>query len=91
MLEPILTSQGLKMGSVDDMIAGVMRVACDESVYGRAVAIAAGENAGDRNFDLEDDFVGYDAGRETRERILDDTIGGLQNMGEENAWRIVTK
>lgn len=84
-LEPLLTAKGLRMGSVDDVVAGVLRLACDETIFGRAIAIAASEkDDGDKNFDLDDDWEGLDAGRETRGKIIDGTIGGLQNL--EYRW-----
>ena len=52
-----LTAIGIEFGKVEDVVAGVVRLACDESISGRAIAIAAGKNeAGDRNFDLNDDW-----------------------------------
>lgn len=42
-VEPALTAMGIEFGAVEDVVAGIMRVACDESIYGRTVAIAAGK------------------------------------------------
>ncbi|KAF2730902.1 NAD(P)-binding protein [Polyplosphaeria fusca] len=78
-IQPILESMGIALGEVADVVAGVMRCACDESIEGRALAIAPGkESAGDRNFDLCDDWEGVEGGRELTEHIADGTIKGLE-------------
>lgn len=80
--EPGLLAMGISLGEIEDVSAGVMRLACDESISGRAIAIAAREKvAGDRNFDLGDDWEGLDAGRETLGKIRDGTLYGLELVG----------
>jgi NAD(P)-dependent dehydrogenase (short-subunit alcohol dehydrogenase family) len=81
-IEPRIQAMGISLGEIEDVTAGVMRVACDETISGRAIAIAAREKeAGDRNFDLEDDWEGLDGGRELLGRIRDGTLGGLELVG----------
>jgi 5'-hydroxyaverantin dehydrogenase len=83
-IEPGLQSMGISLGEVEDVTAGVMRLACDETISGRAIAIAArGKEVGDRNFDLEDDWEGLDGGRELLGRIRDGTLEGLELVGIE--------
>ncbi|KAF2795438.1 NAD(P)-binding protein [Melanomma pulvis-pyrius CBS 109.77] len=81
-IEPGLLAMGISLGEIEDVTAGVMRLACDESISGRAIAIAAREKmAGDRNFDLGDDWEGLDAGRETLDKIRDGTLHSLELVG----------
>lgn len=81
-MESTLLSMGISLGEIEDVSAGVMRLACDETVSGRAIAIAARERvAGDRNFDLKDDWEGLDGGREVLEKITDGTLAGLELVG----------
>ncbi|KAH7118730.1 hypothetical protein B0J11DRAFT_535131 [Dendryphion nanum] len=83
-VKPLLDRRGVQMGEVEDAVAGVLRVACDETVYGRAVVIASKDEEGkDRNFDFDDDWEGCDAGREVLGKIVDGTLGGLQGLGVE--------
>ncbi|KAF2273895.1 NAD(P)-binding protein, partial [Westerdykella ornata] len=37
-IDSALEKRGIKLGTVDDVVAGVMRAACDEEVSGRAIA-----------------------------------------------------
>ncbi|KAF2195824.1 NAD(P)-binding protein [Zopfia rhizophila CBS 207.26] len=83
--EGVVTGMGIEFGEVDDVVAGVMRVVCDESASGRAVAIAKSENvAGDRNFDVCDDWEGLDAGPQVLRKIRDGTVRGLELVGRES-------
>lgn len=79
-----LTSMGIELGEVEDVAAGVMRAACDEDIQGRAIAIAVrseGGVAGDRNFDLGDDWGGLDAGKAVVESLRNGPIKGLELVG----------
>jgi 5'-hydroxyaverantin dehydrogenase len=81
-MEPTLLSIGIELGEVEDVSAGVMRLACDETISGRAIVIAAREKvAGDRNFDLQDDWEGLDGGREVLGKIMDGTLRSLELVG----------
>ncbi|KAF2711578.1 NAD(P)-binding protein, partial [Pleomassaria siparia CBS 279.74] len=74
-LEPVLLAHGIALGEIEDVVAGVMRLACDENITGRAIAIAARGNVpGDRNFDLGDDWEGFNAGKATLENLRNGTI-----------------
>jgi hypothetical protein len=73
---------GISMGEIEDVTAGVMRLACDETIEGRAIATVAREKeAGDKNFDLGDDWEGLDAGTSALGKIRDGTIWGLEMVG----------
>lgn len=81
-MEPALLSIGISLGEVEDVSAGVMRLACDETISGRAIVIPAREKmVGDRNFDLKDDWAGLDGGRESLGKIMDGTLRGLELVG----------
>lgn len=81
-VESILLSMGIELGEIEDVVAGVMRVACDEEVSGRAVATVSRDKiAGDRNFDLCDDWEGLDAGTEVLGKIRNETIKNLHLVG----------
>jgi 5'-hydroxyaverantin dehydrogenase len=87
-IEPALKKRGFEMGTVQDVVAGVMRVACDEDICARAIAIAAGKHvAGDRNFDLCDDWEGFDGGKEMLENIRDSTLPHLETLAVEYSMR----
>ncbi|KAF2263951.1 hypothetical protein CC78DRAFT_544485 [Lojkania enalia] len=74
---------GIMLGELQGVAAGIMRVSSNESIYGRAVAIAAGEKVpGDRNFDLCSDWEGEDVGREILGHRNDGVISGLQLVGQ---------
>jgi 5'-hydroxyaverantin dehydrogenase len=82
-IQPVLRKSGFDIATVEDVVAGIMRAACDEEVSGRAIAIAAGKStAGDSNFDLRDDFDGLDAGQVMKDKISDGTYGGMQHLGK---------
>ncbi|KAF2877742.1 hypothetical protein BDV95DRAFT_444622, partial [Massariosphaeria phaeospora] len=71
-IESSVLGSGGKLGEVEDVVAGVLRVATDEGISGRALAVAKGEDrAGDRNFDLGDDFEGGGGGVEVPRRMRD--------------------
>ncbi|KAF2661709.1 NAD(P)-binding protein [Lophiostoma macrostomum CBS 122681] len=75
---------GIELGEVEDVAVGVMRVACDEEITGRAIAIASrsqGGVAGDRNYDLGDDWEGSDGGKAALESLLNGSIKGLELVG----------
>jgi 5'-hydroxyaverantin dehydrogenase len=79
--QPVLESMGITLGEIPDVVAGVMRCACDESIEGRAIAIGvAKKSAGDGNFDLCDDWEGFEGGRELISHIQDGTIKGLETV-----------
>lgn len=77
-----LTANGVRMGEIEDVVAGVVRVACDESVFGRAIGCAGKEKvAGDRNFDLRDDWEGADGGVEVLRSVREGEWAGLEKIG----------
>ncbi|PSN61462.1 NAD(P)-binding protein [Corynespora cassiicola Philippines] len=81
-IEPGLRAMDIEMGEVADVVAAVVRVACDDAVRGRAVAVCKGVGEpGDRNFDLGDDWEGGDGGREVLEGILEGRLRGLEGVG----------
>ncbi|KAF2011940.1 NAD(P)-binding protein [Aaosphaeria arxii CBS 175.79] len=83
---PGLKAKGQGVGEVDDVVGGILRVACDEAIYGRAVAIPVRrEVAGDRNFDLGDDWEGRDAGPGLVEGIVNGGLEGLQLLSHSSA------
>lgn len=55
----MVQSIGVKVGTVEDVVKGVLRLACDEGIEGRSVCIAPEG----RSFDMEDDPVGADGGK----------------------------
>ncbi|KAF2088657.1 NAD(P)-binding protein [Saccharata proteae CBS 121410] len=71
-LETELTSMGVKMVDVGDVVDAVMRIACDDGIVGRAIAVVA-----EGNFDICDDPEGFDGGREIRRRVQDGPLFGL--------------
>jgi 5'-hydroxyaverantin dehydrogenase len=74
-----LRKSGIEIATVGDVVASVMRAACDEEISGRAICIGPGKNTpGDSNFDLCDDWNGLDAGRVLQEKIKDGTFGGMK-------------
>lgn len=84
-----LSKAGIAMGTVGDVVAGVMRCACDEGVSGRAVAIAAGRGEeGDQNFDLGDEIEEGDGGRVLLERVKAGVLGNIHLLaGDDSARR----
>ncbi|KAF2115309.1 hypothetical protein BDV96DRAFT_646322 [Lophiotrema nucula] len=79
-----LGGYGIAMGEVEDVVAGIMRASCDDSIRGRAIAIAARDKVpGDKNFDICDDWEGLDGGREVLGKVRDSTIWGLEIVGNE--------
>jgi 5'-hydroxyaverantin dehydrogenase len=69
---------GITLGEVEDVVAGVIRIACDDTIEGRAVATVTRDKVpGDRNFDLQDDYEGYDSGRELLNKIVDGTLNNI--------------
>ncbi|ORY15947.1 hypothetical protein BCR34DRAFT_597993 [Clohesyomyces aquaticus] len=82
----MLESLGITLGEIGDVVAGVMRVACDEEVSGRAIATVKGKSeTGDRNFDLGDDWIG-----EGQDKLLEEArsgsligVGKMGRMGYE--------
>jgi 5'-hydroxyaverantin dehydrogenase len=89
-----LEEAGMEVGEVGDAVEGVLRVVCDEEVYGRALAICKGEKrAGDRNFDLGDDWAGGDGGTEIVKAMREGALKNMQfrclspQMEQKMAWR----
>lgn len=64
---------GMKVGEVSDVVDGVMRLACDETISGRAMCIAGEAKY---NFDLGDDAHGFEAGKSLREKMADEVSIG---------------
>lgn len=87
-IEDGLAAAGIAMGSLGDVVNGVLRVACDESVRGRAVAIAAGRKVdGDENFDLCDELEEGDGGKVLLERIKGGSLGDIHLLGKDDGAR----
>ncbi|KAI9839209.1 MAG: hypothetical protein M1819_003202 [Sarea resinae] len=57
-----LEAKGVRFGRIEDAVDAMMRLASDDRIDGRAIAVGTGGS-----FDLRDDFDGMDAGFEIRE------------------------
>jgi 5'-hydroxyaverantin dehydrogenase len=84
MLEQQLAAVGIKMGTVDDCVDVMLRIASDEEVDGRAIAVAPEK----MSFDLCDDFDGLDAGKELIAKLESGIFGtGFAALGNVNSNR----
>jgi NAD(P)-dependent dehydrogenase (short-subunit alcohol dehydrogenase family) len=86
--QAVLPYLGITFGEVEDMVVSAVRIACDDTIEGRAVAIASRDKVpGDRNFDLLDDHEGYDAGKEILNKIVDGTVNNIHLLAVPGGYK----
>lgn len=58
---------------IADVVAGALRCICDDAVQGRALCCCQGSvgTPGNLNFDLCDDIIDFNGGRELRSKVDD--------------------
>lgn len=71
---------------ITDVVAGAMRCICDDEVEGRSVACVQGSTGtpGNLNFDMCDDLVGHNGGRELLERVDDVWLPSSAALSEDS-------
>ncbi|KAG7009329.1 5'-hydroxyaverantin dehydrogenase [Physcia stellaris] len=73
----VCRDNGIPVGNAQDVADAVIRCAADESIYGRALAIAPV-----KTFDLRDDIEGLNAGIVMKEFLEGEAKGFMQMFGE---------
>jgi 5'-hydroxyaverantin dehydrogenase len=76
-IEEHLKRVGIIMVEVSDTVDVAMRLICDDSIRGRAAAVAPSG----QHFDIGDDWDGFDGGEILREHRIKNTFGGGGTSG----------
>ncbi|KAI9824040.1 MAG: hypothetical protein M1832_002108 [Thelocarpon impressellum] len=91
-VEDTLKPQGVEFGRVSDVTKAIVRLAGDDSINARAIAVTASGC-----FDLRDDLEGLDAGEEVPPFVRSGAIGGrfsatfYESKATTNGARVPTK
>ncbi|KAK3702372.1 hypothetical protein LTR37_014946 [Vermiconidia calcicola] len=84
--EEKLKNHANEVNEISDVVAGAMRCICDDEVSGRAVACVQGSTGtpGRLNFDMCDDIVDHNGGRELHNKVDDIWLPSGTKLSEDS-------